>query len=161
MELARRRPIRLALGVGSIALMIAASAWSQSDYSVAWGTIAGGGGISTGTTYSVQGTIGQSALGEMSGGEFGLRGGFWSLVVAVQTPGAPLLSITRSNGTVVIAWPRDTTGWTLQSAPGPNVPGDWSVVPTGLYQTNATEVFITINPPAGRAFFRLRKPGSN
>ena len=30
----------------------------------------------------------------MSGGNFTLDGGFWGLVAAVQTPGAPCLTIT-------------------------------------------------------------------
>jgi hypothetical protein len=63
------------------------SAWGQ--YSIDWSTIDGGGGTSTGGVYSVTGTIGQPDAGKMSGGNFTLDGGFWGLVAAVQTPGAP------------------------------------------------------------------------
>jgi large repetitive protein len=40
--------------------------------------IAGGGGKSSGGTYSKTGTIGQSTLGASSGGAFTIKGGFWA-----------------------------------------------------------------------------------
>jgi hypothetical protein len=53
--------------------------------------------------------------GTMSGGNFTLQGGFWGLIAAVQTPGAPLLSILRTTtNTVAVTWPSPSTGWTLQ-----------------------------------------------
>jgi hypothetical protein len=56
--------------------------------------VAGGGGTSTGGVYAVSGTIGQlDASGTMTGGSYSLTGGFWALY-AVQTPGAPTLTIT-------------------------------------------------------------------
>jgi len=58
-------------------------------YSIDWYTIDGGGGTSTGGVYAVSGTIGQpDAGGPMTGGNYSLTGGFWSLIAAVQT-GAP------------------------------------------------------------------------
>jgi hypothetical protein len=46
-------------------------AWGQS-YTVDWYKVSGGGGTSTGATYQVTGTIGQSdASGAMSGGNYG------------------------------------------------------------------------------------------
>jgi len=49
-------------------------------YSVAWWTVDGGGGTSTGSNYTVSGTIGQFDAGTttMSGGNFTVSGGFWS-----------------------------------------------------------------------------------
>jgi hypothetical protein len=78
-------------------------AWGQ--YSIDWSTIDGGGGTSTGGVYSVTGTLGQPDAGAtMSGGNLSLDGGFWSLIGAVQTPGAPLLSIihTTTNAGAVL-----------------------------------------------------------
>ncbi len=47
------------------------------DYSISWYTIDGGGGLSTGGTFTLEGTIGQPDAGEMSGGDYTLSGGFW------------------------------------------------------------------------------------
>src|ERR1039457_4663640 len=62
---------------------------SGQSYSIDWFKVSGGGGTSTNGQYSVSGTIGQpDASGAMSGGNYSLTGGFWSLINVVQTPGA-------------------------------------------------------------------------
>src|SRR6266480_298092 len=72
------------------------------SFTIDWFTIDGGGGASTGGVYSVSGTIGQpDAGGPMSGGNYSLTGGFWSLN-AVQMPGAPTLFITLSGNNAVL-----------------------------------------------------------
>ena len=48
-----------------------------SDYEISWSTIDGGGGRSSGGTYTLTGTIGQADAGGMSGGDYELQGGFW------------------------------------------------------------------------------------
>jgi hypothetical protein len=81
------------------AMLPAANAQS---YSIDWYKVSGG-GTSTGSVYAVSGTIGQhDAGGPMSGGNYSLTGGFWALY-AVQTPGAPVLSIklTTTNTAMV------------------------------------------------------------
>jgi hypothetical protein len=56
--------------------------------------------------YSVSGTIGQPDGATMSGGNYSLTGSFWSLFAAVQTPGAPVLTITlTTTNTVMVYWP--------------------------------------------------------
>src|ERR1039458_9222821 len=95
-------------------LAVAISVRAQS-YSVDWYKISGGGGTSTGGVYSVSGTIGQpDASGAMSGGQYSATGGFWSLY-AVQTPGAPLLTITHIGNQAIVSWSPSVTGWTLQT----------------------------------------------
>src|SRR5277367_4334912 len=89
-------------------------------YSIDWHKIAGGGGTSTGTNgatvYAVSGTIGQhDASTAMSGGNYSLTGGFWSLISVVQTPGAPFLTITQSTGSATVSWPSPSTGYYLQT----------------------------------------------
>jgi len=81
-----------------------------------WYKISGGGGTSTGGTYQVSGTIGQpDASGAMTGGNYSLTGGFWSLY-AVQTAGAPLLTITYIGNQAIVSWsPSSMT----QSTPKP------------------------------------------
>ena len=60
------------------------------NYSIDWYKIAGGGGTSTNGAYSLTGTIGQpDASSAMSGGNYSVTGGFWSLISVVQTAGAP------------------------------------------------------------------------
>src|SRR6476661_1860656 len=107
------RVLPLALVLLACAAMPAAV--HAQSYSIDWYTIDGGGGTSTGGVYSVSGTIGQpDAGGPMTGGNFTLSGGFWSLF-AVQTPGAPLLRIfLTSTNTAVVAWPAPSTGFVLQ-----------------------------------------------
>jgi len=51
----------------------------------------------------------------MNGGNYSIAGGFWGIIAAVQTPGAPLLAIRRtSTNTVAVSWPSPSTGFTLQ-----------------------------------------------
>jgi hypothetical protein len=130
-------------------------AWGQS-YSIAWSKIAGGGGSSTNGQYAVTGTIGQpDAGGAMSGGNYSLTGGFWSLISVVQTPGAPTLILTHSGNTVKVLWPYPSTGWTLEQNPN-LMPGNWT--PSGGISNDGVNNSITITSPTGNLFFRLSKP---
>jgi hypothetical protein len=58
----------------------AASAVGHSDYSISWYTFDGGGGVSSGDTYTLMGTIGQPDAGVHSGTGYDLSGGFWAWV---------------------------------------------------------------------------------
>ena len=125
------------------------------SYSIDWHTIDGG-GTSTGGVYSVSGTIGQPEAGTMSGGNFSLTGGFWSLF-ATQTPGSPLLKITlTSTNTALVYWPSPSTGFVLQQNTNPNA-ANWTTPAEGVTD-NGTNKFILVNPPSGTRFFRLSKP---
>jgi hypothetical protein len=94
------------------------------------------------------------AGGPSTGGDYALSGGFWSLF-AVQTPGAPLLSVARQSGNVRVFWPLPATGFLLDHSP--TVTGTWSQI-SFPYTTNATEISITVPAPTGNKFYRLRKP---
>src|SRR5436305_10351087 len=111
-----------------LALLVAAasstSMFAQS-YSIDWFTIDGGGGTSTGGVYSVSGTIGQPDAGKMSGGNFSLDGGFWS-IVALQTPGGPTLFVQRTGSAVRVYWPLSATDFILDQSL--TVTGTWSQV---------------------------------
>ena len=101
-------PTRFALLLGFILLhsSLCLRASGQT-YSVDWYKIAGGGGTSTGGTFTVSGTIGQHDAGvPMAGGKFSLTGGFWSLINVVQMPGVPkLIIVTNGPNSVKILWP--------------------------------------------------------
>lgn len=130
-------------------------AWGQ--YSIDWSTVDGGGGTSTGSVYAVSGTIGQPDAGTLSGGNYALVGGFWSIVAAIQTPGAPLLSIAKTTtNTVAVWWPSPSTGYRLQQNADPSTTS-WSDVLQSP-SDNGTNKIVIINPPVGNLFFRLRNP---
>jgi hypothetical protein len=134
-------------------LLVPAISFAQ-QYSIDWYNIAGGGGTSTGGTYQVSGTIGQpDASGTTSGGNYTLTGGFWSLISIVQTEGAPALTITHSGNSVRVSWPYPSTGWTLQQNSDLTT-ANWST--SGGIADDGTNNFITITPPAGKLFFRLK-----
>ena len=137
------------------AILCVCSAFAQS-YSIDWYKIAGGGGTSTGGVYALSGTIGQhDAGGPMSGGNYSLTGGFWALV-AIQTPGAPLLKITPTGtNTVVISWPSPSTGFGLQQNSSLTNPGGWAPAPQSV-NDNGTTRSIVVNPPTGNVYYRLK-----
>ena len=90
-------------------LALQGSAFAQT-YSIDWYKIAGGGDTSAGGTYTVSGTVGQhDAGGPMTGGNYSLTGGFWSLISVVQTAGLPNLTIAHTGNNVVVAWPNAGT----------------------------------------------------
>src|SRR6266487_2900088 len=82
--------------LSALSLFANMTSLNAQSYSIDWFTVDGGGGTSTGGVYSVSGTIGQPDAGKMSGGNFTVDGGFWGITAAVLTPGAPLLTITRT-----------------------------------------------------------------
>jgi hypothetical protein len=145
----------------SIALL-AIAAWvtfslNAQTYSFDWFKVAGGGGISTGGVFTVSGTIGQhDAGGPLTGGNFSVVGGFWSLIV-VQTTGAPTLKIfLTTTNTAVVSWPSPSPNWRLQENPSPS--GSSWITPTETVNDNGTEKFIVVNPVAGSRFYRLTSP---
>ena len=132
-------------------------AFAQS-YSIDWYKISGGGGASTGATYQVSGTIGQpEAGGAMSGGQYSLTGGFWSLIAVVQTAGGPTLTITQSGNSVTVSWPVGSGGFALQQNGNVANPAGWSPYGGTFNTANGTNS-ITLTSPTGTLFFRLKTP---
>jgi hypothetical protein len=152
------RPAVVFLGA-LLPALLASVASAQTNFTINWYTIDSGGGLSTGGVYTVTGTIGQPEVGTATGGNFSLQGGFWGLVGAVQTPGAPLLSIGRTNSLMAVSWPLPTTGFFLEQTNRlTGLVGAWPAVPASQYQTNASSVYFTLPISPGTNFFRLRKP---
>jgi hypothetical protein len=132
-------------------LLIPTICFAQS-YTIDWYKVSGGGGTSTGGTYQVSGTIGQhDAGGAMTGGSYSLTGGFWALY-AVQTPGAPVLTITYIGNQAIVSWSPSVTGWTLQTNNNLTT-GTW-----GNYLGSVSNNSVTNSPPKGNLFFRLANP---
>ena len=129
--------------------------WAQ-QYSIDWHKVAGGGGTSTGGTYSVSGTIGQQgAGGSMTGGNYSLTGGFWALISVAQTPGAPTLYISHSGNTVTIYW-QNVSGWSLQQNNKLATPAGWSL--NSSWTTSSGTNSLILTSPTGNLFFRLSNP---
>ncbi|MGO9202989.1 MAG: hypothetical protein ACLQM8_20925 [Limisphaerales bacterium] len=125
------------------------------QYSIDWHKIAGGGGTCAGGLFSVSGTIGQhDAGGAMTGGNYSLTGGFWSLISVVQTPGMPNLSIAHSGNSVIVSWP-NTGSYTLQHSSNLGT-GSWTTSGYSITTVNGTNS-VTITPQAGNLFFRLQQ----
>jgi hypothetical protein len=143
---------------GFAILMLAAESVCAQSYTVDWHKFSGGGGASTGGTYQVSGTIGQpDASGAMSGGNYSVTGGFWSLISVVQTAGVPkLIIVPNGMNSVQILWPDAATNrYTLQqnsSLAG----GSWGTSGYSITPANGTNS-ITIMPPTGNLFFRLKQ----
>jgi hypothetical protein len=132
----------------------AGSAVAQ-NYSIDWFSIDSGGGTSTGGVYTVSGTIGQPDAGKLSGGNYTIEGGFWGIIAAVQTPGAPPLSvILTATNTVVITWPSTSPGFILQQNPAVETQ-NWTEIPGSPPIVNGSfEVIVA--QPVGNRFFRLK-----
>ena len=140
----------------TLVLALIAPALQAQSYNIDWYKIAGGGGTSTGATYQVTGTIGQpDAGGAMSGGNYSLTGGFWSLIAVAQTAGAPTIYISQSVGTVTVFW-QNVSGWSLQQNNNLALPANWSAS-GGVTTSNGTN-YLNITPLAGNLFFRLQHP---
>jgi hypothetical protein len=141
-------------------LLATAAAAQAQNFTLNWSTLDGGGGASTGGVFAVSGTIGQPDAGKMSGGNFAVEGGFWGVIAAIQTPGAPVLTVTLNPqlATLTVAWPLPAEGWLLEQTPtltGSVIP--WTKVPANQYQTNTTHLYIAVPVQAGTQFYLLRK----
>ncbi len=137
-------------------LLIPTISFAQS-YSIDWYKISGGGGTSTGATYQVTGTVGQpEAGGAMSGGQYSVTGGFWSLIAVVQTAGLPSLSIAHSGNSVIVSWPNTASG-ALQTNNNLASASGWTAYGGTVNTANGTNS-ITISAPTGNLFFRLSNP---
>jgi len=131
---------------------------SAQTYSADWHKVAGGGGVSTGGVYSVNGTAGQhDAGGPMTGGPYSIMGGFWALS-AVQTPGAPVLKVFHSNtNTAIVSWPAPSAGWILQQNTSLAFPAGWSNTTDTVTQAGGQNQII-VGPPTGNRYYRLFHP---
>ena len=87
-----------------------------------------------------------------------MEGGFWSIVAAVQTPGAPLLKVKRAGGNVEISWSASGAGgFALEETGSLAGTVNWSTVSTSPVTVNDERV-VTVPAGPGHRFFRLRKP---
>ena len=142
------------------AALLVPNALLAQNYSINWYTIAGGGGSSAGTSggaaYPITGTIGQPATATMAGGSYSITGGFWSILAAVQTPGSPLLTITREGSSALISWSSSATGFVLQQSSN-LLSNSWTGSSAAM-TTNGGTISVTVPVTSGYEYFRLVNP---
>ena len=86
-----------------------------------------------------------------------MSGGFWSIIRAAQTPGAPVLRIVNTGtNAVAVVWPSTSTAFVLQQNTDLNTT-NWESPPETI-NDDGTHKFITVNPPTANTFYRLHKP---
>ena len=81
---------------------------------------------------------------------YSLTGGFWA-IYAVQTSGAPLLTITHIGNKAIVSWDPTISGWTLQT----NV--NLATATWGNYQGTVVNNSVTNTPPPKNLFYRLKQ----
>src|SRR5438105_13370401 len=104
----------LLFAVAATLSLLPSGARGQS-YAIDWYTIDGGGGTSSGGSFTLSGTIGQPDVATLSGGNYTLQGGFWPGIVVPAIGEAPTLSIQLSAASIIIWW-SPTTGFSLEQS---------------------------------------------
>lgn len=87
----------------------------------------------------------------MTGGNYSLESGFWQAFTLIQTPGSPLVVITRNGAQATIRWDQAVTGFILESASSLSAPVNWQPV-QGVSNNS-----VDVSTVAGRVYFRLHK----
>jgi hypothetical protein len=74
-----RRKIPIIILVMTFLLLSAVIVYgfTNNGYQLSWWSVDGGGGVSTGDDYLLQGTVGQHDAGDLQGGSYSLAGGYW------------------------------------------------------------------------------------
>lgn len=145
-----RVSVRLSKGLGLLCLLFASLAHAQ-NFTLIGGQTGGGGVASSGGAFSAVGAAGQPDSGTQSGGTFSVEGG---IVVAAQTPDAPLLTVLRTGNTVVASWPTGAGGFVLQQRAAVAGPVGWVNSPFAV-SDNGTNKTVIISPSVGHLFLRL------
>lgn len=135
--------------------LLALGSWraSAEPYALSPGRITAGGGASAGGTYALIGTIAQPEAGTpLVGGRYAVTGGLLALPIAVQTPGAPVLTIRPgAPGFATISWQPATAGYVVQESTGFS-PAAWQNSASGAQNP------ITVPANLTRKYYRLNKP---
>jgi hypothetical protein len=120
------------------------------DYSIDRYTI-GSGGVSKGGIYEVAGSIDTTGGTRFNGGAYDVLGGFWTALMAIQTPGAPEVAIGQAGDNFTITWDTQITGYVLEETSSLTPPISWQ--PASGVSNNS----LTVNMTIGIKFYRLRK----
>ncbi len=72
--------------VSLLLTVLGLSVGAVGGYALDWWTVDGGGDVSSGGNFDIQGTAGQPDARVMSGGNFTIEGGFWGGTMVVTPP---------------------------------------------------------------------------
>ncbi len=137
----------------ALILGLSASAANAQNLAISPSGITGGGGLSTGSRFTVNGSIGQAeaTVSPLIGSRFVVTGGLHARAVVVQVAGAPFLNITLNAGSITLHWEADGTSYVIEESPVMGEAAVWTVwrTPNGNSSTFA--------PPGGTRFYRLRR----
>lgn len=130
---------------------------SHAQFALQSGGFVSSAGASTGSVYTVSGSLAPHRTEPMSGGSFTIQGGRLSGTAAVQTPGAPLLQISRSNSVLLVSW-RQSAGWRLEYSTNFHSTRavSWQLVPAP-YPIAGTNAVVPVTEFPGARFYRLRR----
>lgn len=144
------------LVIAALLLLGSGLTQAQSNWSLVRASLVSGGGVCTNGPITLRATLGQPAAGgPLTGGGYSLTGGLLAEIAAVQTPGAPLLTITNSGGNIVLSWAGPATGYVLQQTTAISG-GDWTEVNlTPVDNGGRRSVTLAVAP--GNRFFRLKR----
>jgi hypothetical protein len=119
-------------------------------------TVGGGGGTSSGGSYTVSGTVGQPDVGQSAGGDYRVGGGFWAVVSETVVPGSLELTIRLlSNGTLQICWPSTAAGRALEETASLSTPA-WGPSTLGP-DDDGNNQCLTVPATVESRFFRLAR----
>lgn len=146
--------LRTVQGVAVVCLFAGTAGLSAAE--LAGSATAGGGGVSSGGAFTITGAIGQPDAGLLSGGPFAVAGGFWGGAYAVQSVGAPFLSVAGAGTNALFTWPDAIGSYVLEAASSLTAPVTWSLVPNTPVDSHGQRS-VTIPGASGIRFYRLRK----
>jgi hypothetical protein len=140
----------------NLAIFLVASSAASQPFDLSWFALGGGGTASGGGSFTLSGTIGQSATDTLAGGSYTLTGGFWSVAVAIQMPDAPLLQIRRVDANVVISWSAPPSAFSLEETTNLGAADSWKPNATPP-KIDGADHAVTLPALPGERFFRLKR----
>ena len=133
----------------------------ESDLSIDWYTVDGGGGETSAGEFTLSGTAGQPDAGTLTSpsADFSLFGGYWGQLMAGTVQGGrPRLRLYFTNAnTLVLSWPAENGDYFLQKSP--SLTSGWNNVTNApVIVGSECRVSLTFQRTDTPTFFRLRKP---
>ena len=156
-------PIAVTVLVSALLLLSADTlAGHAVDFSLWWHVIAGGGGRSASASYAVSGSIGQPAVGGLSGGNYRLNAGFWPGIGAEPHTPTSTPSPTPTDTPTPTSTPTATATPTPTGTPPPTATPTATRTPTSsptptatMTATSTATTTITPTTPVQRVYLPI------
>lgn len=142
----------------SLLMILASSVVSDADFSIESCALVAGGQTGNAGIYMLEGTIGQCGVNKLYSQNYSIDGGYWSIIAAVQEPGAPELSLRRTlTNTIVISWSDALIGYQLHESIDLNTT-NWNVLTNSqsvVVIFGKLEKQVILQTPLGNRYYRL------